>query len=185
MGSAWKSQSRPVVPPRWPRLRRRLAALKRSISSSAVLIFFSSWLVFAFFGASSRRSLSSTLPTESLFISAIITSSALDESLFRSDRVGTEALLLYFTRFSSREPASTSLENALAGSALLPRARACPLVATHAWAWASSGCFLHDLEPFGPQFEHHDLGQMRAFLRLDPVRASPIRVVFFWITDKG
>src|ERR1700723_330759 len=106
MGSAWKSQSRPVVPPRWRRLRRRLAALKRSISSSAVLIFFSSWLVLAFFGASSRRSLSSTLPTESLFISAIITSSALDESLFRSDRVGTEALLLFFTRFlhANRHP---------------------------------------------------------------------------------
>jgi len=76
-GSARKSQSRPVVPPRLPRLRRRLAALKRCISSSVVLIFLSSWLIFAFFGASSRRSLSSTLPTESLFISAIVTSSAL------------------------------------------------------------------------------------------------------------
>jgi hypothetical protein len=54
----------------------------------------------------------------------------------------------------------------------------------HARAWAS-GCFLHDLEPLGPQFEHYDLGQMRAFLRLNPVRASPIRVVFFWITHKG
>jgi hypothetical protein len=48
-----------------------------------------------------------------------------------------------------------------------------------------SGRFLHDLEPLGLQFEHHELGQMRAFLRLDPVWASPIRVVFPWVTDKG
>jgi hypothetical protein len=34
------------------------------------------------------------------------------QSLFRSDSIGTEALF-YFDAFSSREPVSTSLENAL------------------------------------------------------------------------
>jgi hypothetical protein len=36
-------------------------------------------------------------------------------SLFRSDRIGTEAPFPYFDAFSSREPVPTSLENALAG----------------------------------------------------------------------
>ena len=72
-----KSQFRPVVPARWPGLRRRVAALKRCISSSIVSTFSSSCMIFDFLGASLLRSLSSTLPTESLFISAMLTSSAL------------------------------------------------------------------------------------------------------------
>jgi hypothetical protein len=43
------SQSRPVVPARWPRLTRSLAALKRRISSSIILIFSSSCSIFEFF----------------------------------------------------------------------------------------------------------------------------------------
>jgi hypothetical protein len=35
-------------------------------------------------------------------------------SFFRSDGIRTEALSLYFDAFSSREPVSASLENALA-----------------------------------------------------------------------
>jgi regulator of protease activity HflC (stomatin/prohibitin superfamily) len=48
-----------------------------------------------------------------------------------------------------------------------------------------SARFLHDLEPVSLQSEHHGQSQMRAFLRLDPVGASPIRIVFLWITVKG
>lgn len=69
---------------------------------------------------------------------------------------------------------------ALAGSALLgPPARR-----NRARAWAS-GCFLHDSESLSLQFANYDVGQMRAFLWLNPVGASPIRFVFSWITDKG
>jgi len=71
-----QSQSRPVVPARGPDLSRRVAALKRCSSSSIFSAFSSSCMSFDFLGASLRRSLSSTLPTESLFISAIVTSSA-------------------------------------------------------------------------------------------------------------
>src|SRR5258706_15785098 len=71
-----QSQSRPVVPDRGPDLSRRVAALKRCISSSIFSAFSSSCMSFDFLGASLRRSLSSTLPTESLFISAIVTYSA-------------------------------------------------------------------------------------------------------------
>ncbi len=72
-----KSQSRPVVPACRPGLRRRVAALKRCISSSILSTFSSSCMIFDFLGALLLRSLSSALPTESLFISAIVTSSAL------------------------------------------------------------------------------------------------------------
>jgi hypothetical protein len=48
-----------------------------------------------------------------------------------------------------------------------------------------SGCILHDLKPLSLQFEYYGHGQMRAFLRLDPIRASPFRVVFLWVTVKG
>src|SRR5258706_7195352 len=71
-----QSQSRPVVPDRGPDLSRRVAALKRCIYSSVFSAFSSSCMSFDFLGASLRRSLSSTLPTESLSISAIVTYSA-------------------------------------------------------------------------------------------------------------
>src|SRR5882724_324826 len=61
-------------------LRRRVAALKRRSSSSVALAFSSSCMVFDRFGASLLRNLSSTLPTESLLISAIVNSSALGKS---------------------------------------------------------------------------------------------------------
>jgi hypothetical protein len=61
-----------------------MATLKAEACRSQALYLFvsgSNFLVelagLRVFGASSRRSLSSTLPTESLFISAIVTSSAL------------------------------------------------------------------------------------------------------------
>jgi hypothetical protein len=60
----------------WPRLRRALAALKRWISSPVVLILSLSCSSFELLEASLLRSLSSTLPTESLLISAILDSSA-------------------------------------------------------------------------------------------------------------
>jgi hypothetical protein len=75
-----QSQSRPVVPDRGPDLSRRVAALKRCISSSIFSAFSSSCMVFDRFGASLLRNLSSTLPTESLLISAIVNSSALGKS---------------------------------------------------------------------------------------------------------
>src|SRR5260370_20210785 len=71
-----QSQSRPVVPARGPDLSRRVADLKRCTSSSIFSAFSSSWMSFDFLGASLRRSLSSSLRTESLFISAIVTYSA-------------------------------------------------------------------------------------------------------------
>jgi hypothetical protein len=43
-----------------------------------------------------------------------------------------------------------------------------------------SGCILHDLKPLSLQFEYYGHGQMRAFLRLDPIRPSPFRFVFLW-----
>ena len=45
--------------------------------------------------------------------------------------------------------------------------------------------FFNDLKPLGVQFQYYGRCQMRALVRLDPVRASPIRVVFFWIADKS
>src|SRR5260221_1391820 len=68
-----QSQSRPVVPDRGPDLSRRVAALKRCISSSIFSAFSSSCMSFDFLGASLRRSSLSTLPSDSLFISAIVT----------------------------------------------------------------------------------------------------------------
>jgi hypothetical protein len=62
-------QSRPVQPAPWS--RRRLAALERCISSSRASVFSLSRVIFDF-GTSVLRSLSSTWPTESLFISAIV-----------------------------------------------------------------------------------------------------------------
>jgi hypothetical protein len=44
---------------------------------------------------------------------------------------------------------------------------------------------LHDLEPLSLQFECYGQSQVRAFLRLDPIRASPIRIVFLWVIVKG
>ena len=43
----------------------------------------------------------------------------------------------------------------------------------------------YDLEAVGFQVLHYRLGKMRAFLRFDPVRASPIRIVFLWVAVKG
>jgi hypothetical protein len=48
--------------------------------------------------------------------------------------------------------------------------------------WASA---LHDLESLGLQFEYDGHCQMRAFPWLDPMRVSPIRVVFLWVVEKG
>jgi hypothetical protein len=64
-------QSRLVEPARWSRSRRRLAALKRFTSCSSASVFSWSRVVFDFF-TSVLRSLSSTGPTRSLFISATI-----------------------------------------------------------------------------------------------------------------
>jgi hypothetical protein len=66
-------QSRPVQLAPWS--RRRLAALERCISSSSASVFSLSRVIFDS-GTSVLRSLSSTWPTESLFISAIVKSSA-------------------------------------------------------------------------------------------------------------
>ena len=86
------------------RLSRSLAVLKRRISSSVVLIFSSSCMIREVFCASSLRSLSSSLPTESLFISAIVNSTS-------SSQLGQLARIPNASRRKYGYKRSVSIEN--------------------------------------------------------------------------
>src|SRR5712664_2962374 len=66
-------------------LTLRVAVLNRCSSSPVALNFSSSSMVFDFLGASLLRSLSSTLPTDSLVISAIVNSFAFEKVHHGSD----------------------------------------------------------------------------------------------------
>jgi hypothetical protein len=86
------------------RLSRSLAVLKRCISSLVVLIFSSSCMIREVFCASSLRSLSSSLPTESLFISAIVNSAS-------SSQLGQLARIPNASRRKYGYKRSVSIEN--------------------------------------------------------------------------
>jgi hypothetical protein len=47
-----------------------------------------------------------------------------------------------------------------------------------------SGLPLHDLKSLCLQFQQYALRQVRALFGLDPMRTSPIRVVFLWVTGE-
>ena len=49
----------------------------------------------------------------------------------------------------------------------------------------TGNAFLTISKPLAFYVLHYHLGKMRAFLWFDPVRASPIRIVFLWVADKG